>query len=212
MGVSRHYPSTPDASPGHHIALRPRGRSYPPNKPPYSTHYTVNLTLECQTVVLRTDDSGPPKLRPRAGRRYRPRRRPLGAILAAADIYVSRSVRRVAERRAATSWPAASRVRASARCTLPRRSSRAARGRARNGATTHHDRLLGQSRRLRVSPRRGASAEPRSAELRPRCPPQAASARRPAACSGDAAAEASEAARGSAPPLTTATSGGDPRL
>ena len=63
----------------------------------------------------------PCRARPRAERRHGPSGPPLGAVPAARHISVSRSVRRAAERRGATSLPAASRVRASARCTLPRR-------------------------------------------------------------------------------------------
>ena len=103
----------------HHIALRLRGRLYTPSRPPYSTHYTVDVTLECQTVVLRTDDFWPANTRVRQGRAQndRPMRLSLGAIPAARDISVSRSVRSTAECRAATSWSAINRVRASDRCS-----------------------------------------------------------------------------------------------
>jgi hypothetical protein len=141
--------STPDASPGHHIALRLRGRLYTPSRPPYSTHYTVDVTLECQTVVLRTDDF----------------------------------------------WPANTRVR---------------RGRAQNDATAQCDGLWGQSRRLGISPSHGASVAPRSAELRPRGPPPAASARPTAAAPDDPIDARSRGARGSPPTPIRVASGPPP--
>ena len=154
----------------------------------------------------------PRRARARAERRHDPSGPHLRAVPAAIDTSASRSVRRAAERRAATPWPAASRVRALARCTLPRRSSRGARGRARNGATTHKDRLWGRSRRLSTFPARGASVAPRSVVQRPPGAPQSPTACSPAAAPAALAAEAPEAARRSPLLPTTAASSGDPRL
>ena len=64
------------------------------------------------------------------------------------------------------------------------------RGRAPIAAVAHHDRLWGRSRRLIISPTHGASVEPQGAELQPRGPPPAASARPTAAAPETRAAEA----------------------
>ena len=118
-----------------------------------------------------------------------------------------RSARGASAARAAGAPPRRAR-RARARRTARRRS----RGRARNGTTTHYDRLWGRYRRLSIAKSRGASNAPRRVELQPSGPPPAAFARQPAAAPVMRAAEAREAARGSAPPPTTAASGGDLRL
>ena len=179
------------------------------------TYYAVDVTLECQTVVLRTDDlhlglDDTRQTKPRAERHHRQLRRPLGAIPAATGISVSRSVRSTAKRRAATSWSATSRVRASDRCSSETRLPQPRR--APNATDAHQGRLRGPSRRLSTSPARGASVAPRSAELRPPGPPPAASARSPAAAPAALAAEAPEAALRLPLLPTTAASRGDPRL
>ena len=69
------------------------------------------------------------------------------------------------------------------------------RGRAPTAAMAHHDRLWGRSRRLLISTARGASVEPQGAELQPRGPPPAASARPTAAAPETRAAEAREDSR-----------------
>ena len=69
-----------------------------------------------------------------AERRAAPSGAALGAVPAATHISVSRSVRRAAEHHAATVWPAASRVRASARCRSCDGCSRGERSRARIAA------------------------------------------------------------------------------
>ena len=151
----------------------------------------------------------PRRARARAERRHDPSGLPLAAIPAATHISVSRHIRSAAKRHAATSPPAASRVRACARCSSCDVRSRGARGRAWIGATAHHGHLWGRSAALSASAARGASIAPQSAVPPPHCPPPAASARRPAAAAVMAAAEA---ARKLPLLLATAASEGDPRL
>ena len=129
----------------------------------------------------------------RADRHRRPSGSPPGALPVAISISGSRRVRSAAGRTVATTWHAASRIRASARCCPgDGRHTRRVR-RARIAADDHQDRLRRPSRRLSASTSRGASVAPQGAQLRPHGTPQAASARRPAATPEMAAHEAREA-------------------
>jgi hypothetical protein len=81
---------------------------------------------------------------------------------------------------------------------------RRSRGRAQIAAAAHHGRLLGRSAGLSVSTARVASIAPRVVAVRLHGPPSAPADRR----SPQHARRRSRAARGSTPPLTTATSRG----
>ena len=151
----------------------------------------------------------PRRARARAERRHDTPGLPLGAIPAATHISVSRRIRSAAEHRAATVCPAASSVRASARCSSCDGRSRGARGRVWIGAAAHHGRLWGRSAALSASTAHATPIAPQINVLQPSHPPPAAPARRPAAAPAKAAAESVHK-----PPLlpTTAASWGDPRL
>jgi hypothetical protein len=119
----------------------------------------------------------------RADRHRRPSGSPPGALPVAISIYVARRVRSAAGRTVATTWHAASRIRASARCCPgDGRHTRRVR-RARIAADDHQDRLRRPSRRLSASTSRGASVAPQGAQLRPHGEQAASLARPPMAAS-----------------------------
>ena len=119
----------------------------------------------------------------RADRHRRPSGSPPGALPVAISISGSRRVRSAAGRTVATTWHAASRIRASARCCPgDGRHTRRVR-RARIAADDHQDRLRRPSRRLSASTSRGASVAPQGAQLRPHGEQAASLARPPMAAS-----------------------------
>ena len=145
----------------------------------------MDVTLEGQTVLLRTDDFWPANTQVRRGRAQddataqcdglwgRSRRLGISPSHGASVAPRSAELRPRGLPPAASARPTAAAPDDPINAAQPRR--------ARIAADAHQGRLRGPSRRLSTSPAHDASVAPRSALLRPPNPPQAASARRPAA-------------------------------